>query len=361
MPNEPTPDELSEGESVSLPFDPLGLPDDEAERLTPEVSITMPRVRVHVSQADAAAQAAGTHPRESEFWSRLQEAAQLARAGDAAVAVKAFEDVVSDVVPHEVAYPALSVIGAKAAYNRAVVLEKLLRDLPAAEVEMERIHERYGGGSHVEARTVAGRAGLHAARLAAVNGHLSVALARYRDRLGRFRDVLPPSELQTFHADYLRQRSAVHDRGLETTARMSALPSVPNPPAEPPATAFELRALEVRIANQARQTRDELRAELEALRERCAALEEQLANTQRQHQEQLDRVNLETSAWREDARADLRLRLRLLRSDMQRVVAAQKRDRWIWVGLLGSGLLTLGLTVWLFKTTLTELLAQIAR
>lgn len=361
-------------------FGPLGLRQDEhAEPPTLEVAITMPRVRVGGDALDAGP----VHPAESELWARMQHAAQLARLGKAQGALSAFESVATDA--RAVGEPTLVVIAAKAAYNRAVVLEKLLGDITGAEGEMERLHDAFGGHAMAEARTVAGRAGLHAARLAGLSGRLGVALSRYRERLGRFRDVLPPAELQTFHVDYLRQRSSAKERGLEVTTRLTILPppgvgaaaqiDTPRPTpanavgdlgveAEDAAVA-DLRvrhdAAQARVSAELERVRRDVHGEIEIVRGQVVMLEQRLATTRVDIESRQDRLYAEWQKRHDELRTDHRRRMRLLRSEVQHVAAEQRSTRvaLVLVSIFGIGAICVAL--WMFQHSLATALAPLLR
>lgn len=178
----------------------------------PDIVLTMPRVRVaarplEMQPHDLAAS------QEPELWERMQRAAALARNGKPYEAATEFGSITDAVLALE--EPRLVIIGAKAAYNRAIVIEKMIDDPARAEAAFEHLHQAHAAGIGQDIQLVAARAGLHSARLAGERGRIQDAVARYQDRLGRFRDVLPPAELRTFHLDYQHWRAEARKRHLE--------------------------------------------------------------------------------------------------------------------------------------------------
>ncbi len=149
-------------------------------------------------------------PTHEALRDRLQRAAQLARQNKAAEALGEFEAVYTNYLT--LGDPALAIIGAKAAFNRGVLLEKLLGDSARAELAFEKLFGNFGQFEAAEIRAVVARSGLHAARLAAVNQHLDVAVQRYGDRLGPYGEYLPPLELRGFISDYRRLRTEMRAR-----------------------------------------------------------------------------------------------------------------------------------------------------
>lgn len=162
-------------------------------------------------------------PSHEALRDRLQRAAQLARQNKATEALGEFEAVYTNYLT--LGDPALAIIGAKAAFNRGVLLEKLLADPSRAELAFEKLFGNFGQFDAAEIRAVVARSGLHAARLAAVNQHLDVAVQRYNDRLGPYGEYLPPLELRGFISDYRRLRAELRaqSQGIITP---SGLPEI---------------------------------------------------------------------------------------------------------------------------------------
>ncbi|CAN5121672.1 hypothetical protein BH10PSE17_BH10PSE17_10290 [soil metagenome] len=204
----------------------------------------MPRVRVstrslEMAPADLAAS------QEPELWERMQRAAGLARAGKPFEAAAEFGSITDSVLAID--EPRLLIIGAKAAYNRAIVIEKLINDAKRAEMVFEQLHQSYAASTAEDIQLVAARSGLHSARLAGEAGRLGDAIARYQERLGRFRDVLPPAELRVFHLDYQRRREEARKRGVELPVPASVIATQPAPVPQPkvgePVTADRLQSI----------------------------------------------------------------------------------------------------------------------
>ncbi|CAN5316940.1 hypothetical protein BH09PSE6_BH09PSE6_21880 [soil metagenome] len=207
-----------------------------------EAVLTMPRVRVstrslEMAPADLAAS------QEPELWERMQRAAGLARAGKPFEAAAEFGSVTDSVLALD--EPRLLIIGAKAAYNRAIVIEKLINDAKRAEMVFEQLHQSYAGSTAEDIQLVAARSGLHSARLAGEAGRLADSVARYQERLGRFRDVLPPAELRVFHVDYQNRREEARKRGVETPVSVVATQPVQAAAPKPgePITADRLQSI----------------------------------------------------------------------------------------------------------------------
>ena len=162
-------------------------------------------------------------PSHEALRDRLQRAAQLARQNRANEALGEFEAVYTNYLT--LGDPALAIIGAKAAFNRGVLLEKLLADPSRAELAFEKLFGNFGQFDAAEIRAVVARSGLHAARLAAVNQHLDVAVQRYNDRLGTYGEYLPPLELRGFISDYRRLRAELRAQ-VQGIVTPSGLPEI---------------------------------------------------------------------------------------------------------------------------------------
>lgn len=185
-------------------------------------TLTVPKVHLGAAMQPSPA-AAPTHEALRE---RLQRAAVLARQNQAQEALGEFEAVYTNYLT--LGDPALAPIGAKAAYNRGVLLEKLLGDAARAEAAFEKVFSSFSQFDTVEIRTVAARSGLHAARLAGVLDRVEVAARRYAERLGPHGEYLPPLELRGFIADYRRLRAEIREREQGRPAA-TGLPEIVEP------------------------------------------------------------------------------------------------------------------------------------
>ncbi len=193
---------------------PFTAPPESGATTTPRVAAPMagasgphdPTLTVPKSVLGAVSQLPpASVPTHEALRERLQRAAQLARQNKATEALGEFEAVYTNYLT--LGDPALAIIGAKAAFNRGVLLEKLLGDTSRAELAFEKLFANFAQFEAAEIRAVVARSGLHAARLAAANLHLQVAVQRYSDRLGPYGEYLPPLELRGFIADYRRLRA----------------------------------------------------------------------------------------------------------------------------------------------------------
>lgn len=164
-----------------------------------EPTLTMPRVGLGPAASPQAAK-----PSHQALRERLQGAALLVRNNRPREALAEFEAVYANYLT--LGDPALAVVGAKAAFNRAVLLEKMLGDPQRAEAAFDKLFGQFAAIDMSEVQTVVARSGLHAARLAAINNKVRLAIQRYGDRLGPWGEYLPPVELRGFIADCRRLR-----------------------------------------------------------------------------------------------------------------------------------------------------------
>ena len=167
---------------------------------TPYLNMTLPRI------------APSTHPitqtglpqqnEAHKILERMHHAAYLVREGFPYEALNEFENILNQW--RRAPEASVAVFAAKAAYNRAVLFETMLSDNARALIAFEETFKWFQDHEPSEIKTVAVRAGLHAARLVGVKKNYAESAARYHSRLSLATDLLPPRELGAF-IDHFRR------------------------------------------------------------------------------------------------------------------------------------------------------------
>lgn len=229
------------------------------------LAMTMPGLEVegHVQQNQ-----------EIKIFDSLHRAAKLAREGSPNEALLEFNSVLATYRqdPRE----SVAVFAVKAAYNRAILFETLLRDNIKAQQAFEETFREFHRHVRTEVRTVALRAGLHVARLIAAQKRYAEAVQCYHERLPLATDLIPPTELGAF-VDHFRRVVARDKEVRQKQARDQQRPQAANQP-------VALGDSNPSFSTLLKQTQSEIRAELAELRSRLAATLDRVTTLGEKHE-----------------------------------------------------------------------------
>jgi len=182
----------------SAPRDGVGYSPDTGTQ-APQTSIGLSMTVPYMAALEED-QGSGQTPAVIDHFGR---AAALVKQGQVDEALAGFDAVLEEyrIVAHE----GLAAFAVRAAYNRAIVFEKLLFDRKQALQAFEETFEQFHQSQNRGVFTVAVRAGLHVARLTAVEKSYSAAVSCYSSRLPLVASAaMPVREFSSF-IDHFRR------------------------------------------------------------------------------------------------------------------------------------------------------------
>lgn len=271
-----------------------------------------------------------------KIFGRMHHAARLVREGFPYEALSEFENILNQW--RRAPKTSFAVFAVKAAYNRAVLFETILSDNARALIAFEEVFKLFQDHETSEIKTVALRAGLHAARLVGAKKNYPEAVARYHGRLSLATDLLPPRELGAFvdHFQRMTERTKAH----QTAAA--------NQPVVMPEEMFKAEKSASWTAELRREWAD-LRALVRLALDRSASdnlkpPEQFLDTVKNQHKETLDLVHSRSL----DLKDQQLMMHSLMRKEFQRVYIQLQLLRRISYGVviaLGVCMLTMGVVL----------------